>query len=160
MTNQLGQSIIENRLKWDLRFLDAAELVSKNSKDPSTKVGAVIVNGLRQIVGQGYNGLPRGVVDHDVRYTDRDLKYKYVVHAELNAILQAGDKARGSTLYLYPAFGYPPCCNECCKAVIQAGIHRIVGIKPEEENDRWEDSLRVARIMCEEAGIKIDLIER
>lgn len=149
--------------KWDLRFLELAKHISGWSKDPSTKVGAVIVNDDRVVVGMGYNGFPRGVDDAEERYNDRETKYKFVVHAELNAILAAGEKARGATVYVYPAFGSPPLCSSCAKAVIQAGILRVVGYKPDvapEVAARWKDELEAARLMCDEAGVLVSEIER
>ena len=146
-----------NNNKWHRRYLNLAKEVSTFSKDPSTKVGAVVVNDLGQIVGTGYNGFPRGVEDTEDRYNDRETKYKFVVHAEVNAVLLAGDKARGSTLYVYPAFGSPPVCSECCKVLIQADIKRIVGFTAEqnEKTKRWEESIGISRIMCAEAGIEL-----
>src|ERR1700722_2700699 len=91
-------------MKWDIRFLELAKHISNWSKDPSTKVGAVLVNDLKQVVGMGYNGFARGVQDTDERLNDRETKYKLVVHAEVNAIIQAGHAARNSTLYVYPSF--------------------------------------------------------
>jgi dCMP deaminase len=107
---------------WDKRFMDLAEHIAQWSKDPSTKVGAVLVNPYTKVViGMGYNGFPRGVVDHEWRYTNRAVKYEYVVHAELNAILNATEKLDEAILYvtLSP-------CNECAKAIIQSGITRVV----------------------------------
>ena len=141
---------------WDRYFLGLAKYVSTASKDPSTKVGAVLVNDLMQVVGLGYNGFARGVADSDERLNNRELKYKYVVHAEVNAIIQAGHAARGSTLYVYPSFALPPICNDCCKAAIQAGITGIVGFDPDENDPRvarWKESIAISKQMCEEAGI-------
>ncbi len=142
--------------KWDRRFLEMAKTVSTWSKDPSTKVGAVLVNDLRQVVGQGFNGFPRGVEDTPERLNDRETKYKLVVHAEVNAIIQAGHAARGSILYVYPSFMVPPICHECCKVAIQAGVVGIVGYEPNPEDprvQRWKDSIQVAREMWKEAGL-------
>lgn len=150
-------------IKWDRRFLHLAQEVSRWSKDPSTKVGAVLVNDLGQIVGTGYNGFPRGVEDTEDRYLDRDRKYKFIVHAEVNAILLAGQAARGSTLYLYPSFDIPNVCHECAKVVIQGGIKRVVGWTPSPEDreraKRWADSINTARVMLEEAGVEIDEVK-
>jgi deoxycytidylate deaminase len=96
--------------KWDRRFLELAKQVSTWSKDPSTQVGAVLVNYLDQVVGMGYNGFPRGVEDSEERLNNRELKYQIVVHAEVNAVIQAGKEADGSTLYVYPSFMLPPIC--------------------------------------------------
>lgn len=144
--------------KWDRRFLELAKHVSTWSKDPSTKVGAVLVDpSLNLVLGLGYNGFPRGVADTSGRLNDREIKYAMVVHAEANAIIMAGDKARGSTLYVYPSFVLPPICNECAKLVLQAGIKEVVGYVPSAENaeraKRWIESIKISQLMCKEAGV-------
>lgn len=103
----------------------------------------------------GYNGFPRGVEDSKERLENRDLKYKMVVHAEVNAILTAGHNAKGCSLYVYPAFFTPCICNECCKIAIQAGVKEIIGYKPrhDERMARWKDSIEISKIMCDEAGV-------
>jgi dCMP deaminase len=143
--------------KWDRRYLDVAKEVSTWSKDPSTKVGAVIVDPLHHIVGTGYNGFPVGVADTDERLNDRPTKYAMVVHAELNAILQAGHRARGGTIYVYPAFPPPSLCSNCAKAVIQTGIVRAVGFADEESERavRWAEEIALALTMVKEAGVKV-----
>jgi len=143
--------------KWDRRFLDLAKHVASWSKDPSTQVGAVLVRSEDKIVvGLGYNGFARGVADTDERLNVRDLKYKYVVHAEVNAILMAGEKAKGASLYVWPAFMIPCICHDCCKTAIQAGVKEVVGYQPEDMSraERWKDSIEVAKSMCDEAGVK------
>jgi dCMP deaminase len=153
---QFVSDVAANVEKWDRRFLEQAKLVSTWSKDPSTKVGAILVNDLRQVVGQGYNGFPRGIADTPERLNDRETKYKLVVHAEVNAILDAGRDARGAVLYVYPSFMVPPICHECCKMAIQAGVVGIVGYEPNPDDprvQRWKDSISVARDMWLEAGL-------
>lgn len=148
--------------KWDRRFLELAKHVSTWSRDPSTQVGAVLVNDLKQVVGMGYNGFARGVEDSEERYNVREVKYQFVVHAEVNAILQAGHEARGSTLYVYPSFMLPPICADCAKAAIQAGIAGIVGYTPDESDprvQRWADSISVAGEMWNEVGLPIRAYE-
>jgi dCMP deaminase len=81
--------------KWDGRFLDLAVFVGDWSKDPSTKVGAVLVRPDRTIAGLGFNGFPRGVLDHPERYDDRPTKYEMVVHAEMNALLSSRESLEG-----------------------------------------------------------------
>lgn len=139
--------------KWDRRFLEVAKLVSTWSKDPSTGVGAVLVRD-RKIVGTGYNGFPAGVADTLTRLHDRPTKYAFTVHAEVNAILQAGHRARGATLYVYPSFAIPPICNECAKVAIQAGVAGIVGFDPdptEGRTGRWAESIAQSAEMFSEA---------
>lgn len=142
--------------KWDKRYLELAREVSTWSKDPSTKVGAVLVDLAGLVVGTGYNGFPRGVSDDPERYENRELKYQLVVHAEANAIICAGHRAKNCTLYVYPSFMLPPVCSECCKLAIQAGVWEIVGYVPDESDERvkrWADSIKISRMMCEEANI-------
>ncbi len=139
---------------WDERFIELARVVSTWSKDPSTKIGVVIVDAQRRVLGLGYNGFPRGVKDTEERLNDRPLKYRLVVHAEVNAILNCERRPEGATLYMFP--GGPP-CNECAKVVIQAGIKRMVfaRFKPE----RWNESCALGGEMCTEAGVAIEFCE-
>lgn len=142
--------------KWDKRFLELAKHVSTWSKDPSTQVGAVLVQNRNEVVGIGYNGFPRGVGDLEERYADRAIKYEMVVHAEVNAILMAKDKAQGASLYVYPSFSLPPICANCCKTAIQAGVIRVVGYFPNMDDDRvkrWAETIKISEQMCNEVGI-------
>lgn len=141
--------------KWVKRYIDLASAVALWSKDPSTQVGAVIVGDNGQIVSQGYNGFPRGVSDSDERYNDRPLKYKLVVHAEMNAILNAlynGASVKGCTLFVHNL----PVCNECAKAIIQSGINKVY--MDTEINERWQESWNLTKQMFEEAGVKYEFI--
>lgn len=135
---------------WDDRFMALAQHLAGWSKDPSTQVGAVIVDDNRRVRGMGYNGFPRGVNDDRARYRNRDVKYPRVVHAELNAVLEAGSECEGATLYIWPLFS----CNECAKAVIQSGIKRVVAPKPAE--DRWMSAYDIALEMYREASVIVD----
>lgn len=143
--------------KWDRRFLELAKHISTWSKDPSTQVGAVIATDDRRVVGMGYNGFAGGVMDSPERYADRQLKYKMVVHAEVNAILQAGPKAKGATIYVYPSFWEPNICHDCAKFAIQAGIKAVVGYDYDPNNPRaasWRESIELAGMMFKEAGVE------
>lgn len=140
--------------KWDKRFMELAKLVSSWSKDPSTKVGTVLVRD-RKIVSTGYNGFPTGIAD-DERLNDRPKKYPLVIHAEMNALIQAGINSDDCTLYLY-GFPGPPCQN-CSKHVIQAGIIRIVHQVGDDMPDRWSQELEEARNTLKEAGVRIDTV--
>lgn len=145
-----------NSNKWDIRFLELAKHVAQWSKDPSTKVGAVLISKDGQEF-LGYNGFPRGVFDSEERLNNRELKYKLVVHAEVNAILKAGSLARGGKLYVWPSFALPPICNECCKVAIQAGVAEIIGYMPDMNDERvkrWQESISISEAMCNEAGIQ------
>lgn len=145
---------------WDRYYLGMAEYVASASKDPSTKVGSVLVNPLTKgIVSVGYNGFPRKIKDLEERYNNREQKYLMVVHSEENSIIFAGIRARGSILYVWPSFMLPPICSRCCASAIQAGISEIVGYlvdedKLDERQLRWKDSILLSRQMCDEAGIK------
>lgn len=144
--------------KWDRRYLELAKQVSTWSKDPSTQVGAILVNHEGHVVGTGYNGFPRGVEDTEERLNDRETKYGLVVHAEVNAILQAGHDAEGATLYVYPSFMLPPICGECAKVAITAGVRGIVGYNPDPNDKRvkrWADSISVAKTMWDEVGLDV-----
>ncbi len=148
--------VMTRQEKWDRHFLDMAKLVSSMSKDPSTQVGCVLVDENRVVVGQGYNGFPRGVEDSHERLHNRELKLQYVVHAEVNAIIQAGHRARGTVMYVYPPFGVPNTCADCAGAAIQAGIIGCVQYNADPERGRvkaWSASLGVAGTMWQEAGL-------
>lgn len=146
--------------KWDVRFLKLAEFYASFSKDPSTKVGAVIIDPKTHIeLGSGYNGFPRGVCDYPERYADRETKYKFVVHAEVNACINTNGNGnlKGGTLYIYPTLSIPAVCSECAKIVIQCGIKRVV-FWDTPVSDRWQASAEISRIMFTEAGVKMSAI--
>ena len=136
-------------ISWDEYFMGIAILAAKRSKDPSTQVGACIVSPDNIIISTGYNGMPKGCSDDDFPW-DRegaDTKYPYVVHAELNAILNAnGRDLRGSRVYvaLFP-------CNECAKAIIQSGVKEVVYL-----SDKYKDTMGnlASKRMLTAAGVK------
>ena len=139
--------------KWDNRYLALAKEVATWSKDPSTQVGAVTVGAKKEVLSQGFNGFPRGIKDTPERYNHRETKYKFVVHAEMNAIYNAtysGTSLDGATLYTYGL----PICSECAKGIIQVGIKKVV-IEKSKELDNWNESLRLSREMFVEAGVKL-----
>ena len=139
-----------SRPSWDEFFLGLAKYISTRSRDPSTKVGAVIVRPNKTIVSLGFNGFPRGVDDDEERYNDRELKYKLVVHAEANALVAANEDLEGCTIYTWP---FPP-CSSCAGLIIQSGIHAVIAPEPTPEQvDRWGDSLRLAVDMFREADV-------
>lgn len=137
--------------KWDQRFLDLAKFVGGWSKDPSTQVGAVIVRPDRTVAALGYNGFPRGVLDHSERYDDRPTKYEMVVHAELNAILNSRESLEGSTLYVTPL---PP-CSQCAAAIIQRGIGRVVTQAKKDLPSNWAEKWAVSKTMFAEARVAV-----
>jgi dCMP deaminase len=132
--------------------MDLARHISAWSKDPSTQVGCVIVDPDRKVVGLGFNGFPRGVEDTWERYNDRLAKIPRVVHAEANAILNAGRDLAGCTAYVT----LHPCC-ECAKLLIQSGI-TVVYAPNDDLPDRWKDSLSMAQEMLRESGVRLELI--
>lgn len=133
--------------KWADRFLALAEHIAEWSYDPSTKVGAVIVDDKHRVISMGYNGFPRGVRDLSRRYADKETKHLYVCHAERNALDNAPMSVEGCTMYvaLLP-------CNECAKSIIQNGISKVITYKPDREDKfNWE----VTRTMFREAGVTL-----
>jgi dCMP deaminase len=149
--------LMKNTEKWDKRFLEIAHQVATWSKDPSTKVGAIIVGDKLQIVSQGYNGFPRNIEDKEERLNIRELKYKFTIHAEANAIYNAlynGSSVQDCTLYCVSLFP----CSECAKAIIQSGIKRVVS-DANFENSRWKESNEFALAMFKEAGLEVTLYE-
>lgn len=149
------------RNKWDIRYMELAKYVSQWSKDPSTKVGAVLVNFEQHMEFVGFNGFARGVEDSEARLNERETKYQFVVHAEVNAILKAGRVARGASLYVWPSFAIPNICNECAKVAVQAGIKELIGYLPDPNNpraSRWGQSISIAKVMFDEAGIQYKVV--
>ncbi len=142
---------------WDHKYCELAKHISTWSKDPSTCVGAVTVGEHGQILSQGYNGFPRGIKDTSKRLSEREEKYKYIVHAEMNCIYNAslnGISLNQSTLYVYGL----PVCSECAKGVIQVGIKRVIIYTPEvsleEFSGRWLDSFAISKSMFDEVGVE------
>lgn len=140
--------------EWDKFYLGLAQYYSTMSKDPSTKVGAVVVNRWKnRPIGFGYNGFPKWINDTKEKYENRALKYEYIVHAEQNAFLDlTRDDTKGMTLYTWP---FAPCSN-CMKVIISMDIGRIVTIKEGWKSERWADDQQFALKMAKEADIEID----
>ena len=137
-------------LDWDETFMLMSDLIAKRSKDPSTQVGACIVNDYNVIVGLGYNGFPRGCHDDKLPWCREGeillkTKYAYVVHAEVNAIMNANSSVRDCRIYvsLFP-------CNECAKAIIQGGIKEVVYASNKYADI---DIFKAARKMFEVSGV-------
>jgi len=146
-----------DQVKWDRRFMEVAKLTSTWSQDPSSKIGAVIVNAKKIIVSSGWNGFPRGLKDDPLRLNDRETKYKYIVHAEMNAIYNAtynGISLDGTTLYVYGL----PTCSECAKGVIQVGIKRVVMLN-QVMPEKWRDSWYTSMGFFTETGIDFSFID-
>lgn len=143
---------LPEKADWNDRFLDMAQLVSTWSKDPSTKVGAVIVDKNKRIVSTGFNGFPKGIHDFSFRYDNKDLKYQMVVHAEKNALLFAQRDLTDCTLYTWPV----PCCAQCAAMIIQSGIKKVVIPNIDITiSSKWGESFRIAQMMFDEAGVKV-----
>ncbi|SDH41582.1 dCMP deaminase family protein [Propionivibrio dicarboxylicus] len=141
--------------KWDRRFFHMALLVAKWSKDPSTTVGAVIVDQHNRVVSIGFNGLPRSVCDDDTIINNRDEKLRCTIHAEENAILFARGAVDGCTIYTT----HTPCAG-CAAKIIQCGIVRVVSPRPSIDfATRWKEHLRSATRMFIEANVQHDYIE-
>ncbi|MFV0381753.1 MAG: deoxycytidylate deaminase [Breznakia sp.] len=139
----------ENVLTWDEYFMGLAHLSALRSKDPATQVGACIVSPDKKVVGIGYNGLPKGCDDDVFPWgktgSSLETKYPFVVHAELNAILNSGTDLRGCSVYvsLFP-------CNECAKAIIQSGIRRVIY---EKDKYHHSESNKASRKMFDAANV-------
>ena len=145
-----------NYISWDEYFMGVALLSAKRSKDPSTQVGACIVNNKNKIVGAGYNGLPAGCDDDEFPWEKQgeflETKYPYVCHAELNAILNnIGMDLHGCRIYtaLFP-------CNECAKAIIQSGITEVIFLSDKYADS---DSSLASKRMLETAGVSYRKVE-
>lgn len=143
--------------KWDLRFIGLAQHISTWSKDPSTKVGCVVVGEDREIRSTGFNGFPRGINDDEERLTDREKKYPLICHAEENAIMHAariGVSLKDSTAYVT----WPP-CSRCARSLIQAGIREIVYPETGKIPERWIEDFTISDSMLNEAGVAVRTIK-
>jgi len=144
-------------LTWQALHISNAILVSMKSKDPRTKVGAVIVDKHNHPVSTGFNGLPRGVTDTEERLNDRDLKKYFIEHAERNAIFAANESLDGCTLYIT----HPP-CSDCARAIIQSGIKSVVTLKATANLDsmqHYAEQFKYSLKMLSEAGVEYSEIE-
>lgn len=137
-------------ISWNEYFMEIAKLSAKRSKDPSTQVGACIVNTENKIVGIGYNGFPIGIDDDELSWSREgdflNTKYPYVCHAEMNAIMNCTQLPKGCTIYvtLFP-------CNECAKLVIQSGIKKVIYL-----SDKYKDTdiCIASRMLFEKSGVE------
>ncbi|MBO5879228.1 MAG: dCMP deaminase family protein [Clostridia bacterium] len=146
----------QDYITWDDYFMGVALLAAERSKDPNTQVGACIVDENNRILSTGYNGFPHGCSDDEFPWNrneaEGETKYQFVVHAELNAILNSrGKNLAGSKLYvaLFP-------CNECAKAIIQAGVAEVVYLSDKYKNT---PSTIASRRMLNAAGVKLTRIK-
>lgn len=148
----------DNYISWDEYFMAIAEVVKLRSKDPNTKVGACIVKD-NKILSTGYNGFPRGCDDDKYPWdkgneNEVDNKYFYVVHAELNAILNSTQSVKDSTIYvtLYP-------CNECAKAIIQSGIKKVIYKNIDLSTEEKKCKIQHTGQMFTDAGVEVCMYE-
>lgn len=141
----------DDYISWDEYFMGIAILSAKRSKDPSTQVGACIVNDENKVVSIGYNGMPRGICDDKACWgREGDFlhtKYAYVVHAELNAILNSRVSVQGCRIYvsLFP-------CNECAKAIVQSGIKEVMFLSNKYKEAQ---STIASTTILQDAGVKL-----
>lgn len=139
--------------EWDARFYSLAKSVSDWSKDPKARVGAVILDERHWPTALGYNGFPAGVEDDVAKLNDQELKNDMVVHAEQNALLHAGYRARHGSIYVYGK----PVCPRCAVLIIQAGVKRVVALQPDPKANPDSTTHRTGVIsveMFEQAGIE------
>lgn len=140
----------------DLYFLGKAQYISTASKDPSTKVGAVIVDISYDSVSDGYNGFPRLIEDKPELYNNREEKYKRVLHAEQNAVLGAAMSLRKPyRIYTWPLFP----CHRCALEIIQLGIKEVISVKTPEMEGRWDESHELAKQLFDEAGVRYKIYD-
>lgn len=161
----------ESELNWINMFFEMCEVVSKKSKDPSTKVGCVITSSNNSVISTGFNGFPIGVEDSLIdlsndkinkskRY-ERPEKYSWTAHAEENAIAFAarnGVSTNGATLYVNRMMP----CTRCTRLIIQSGIKKIVVLVdvPEETLKRWKEDNDIAEQMLKEAGVQMTVFKK
>lgn len=137
-------------ISWNEYFMEIAKLSAKRSKDPSTQVGACIVNNENKIVGIGYNGFPNGINDDELSWSREgdylNTKYPYVCHAELNAIMNCTLLPKGCTIYvtLFP-------CNECAKLIIQSGIKKVIYLS---HKYKGTDSMNASETLLNKSGVE------
>lgn len=145
--------MLSSQENWDRWFLDLAKFVSTKSKDPSTKVGAVIVDKNNRPVSMGFNGLPQKIEDTPERLNNRELKYKLTLHAEMNSVIFAHRDLTDCTVYTWPFMS----CAFCANVLIQSGIIRCVSVK--NDNPRWAASFELSTELFKEAGVELVLYD-
>lgn len=151
-TSRIKEDTTTDYISWDQTWMEICMIIAQRSKDPKRKIGALIVNDDHKIVSLGYNGMPHVMegLDNDEVYpwgkssnNIEDTKFPYVVHAELNAILNANQSVKGCTLYVTYN-----CCNECCKAIVQSGIKKVVYMSHKDK-----DIYNIGRKILKYAGV-------
>ena len=143
-------------ISWKLKYMELAKTIASWSKDPSTQVGAICVGEIGQVLSQGYNGFPRGVLDLPEKLQDRTEKYKHTVHAEMNCIYHAcrtGVSLKGSSMFVYGL----PICHECAKAIIQVGIRKVY-FNQQSEKENWKVSCNFSLELFKQCGVEYETI--
>jgi dCMP deaminase len=138
--------------------MEMAQVISTWSKDPSSQIGAVVVNDERRILATGYNGFPKGIADTEERLNNKEEKYSRIIHAEMNALMNAlysGVSLKDSTLYVYGL----PVCSSCAKCVIQAGVKRVVIPTIKTNKANWQAVWELESApMFAESGVQITIL--
>lgn len=149
----MGRLQYDTDSKWDIRFIELAKHIASWSKDPSTKVGAVLVDHKHRIISVGFNGYPQNIPDDDLH--DRERKYAKIIHAEMNALLFAQGELELSTIYVWPMAP----CSQCASAIIQSGVECVVTRKAtKEQYERWGDKIKLTEEMFESANVTLEYI--
>ncbi len=157
--NTMSEKTFTFKEDWNIFFMQKAQLMSTRSKDPSTKVGCLIVSPDRVILSAGYNGFPRGIKDTPERLNDRDLKYPRVVHSETNAIINA--VRNGTIIRDAIVFVTQPPCPECTKMLVNTEIRELLHMDLDENKKDlpgWREKLHISFDMLDEAGIPHKII--
>lgn len=143
--------INQSKESWDDTFFGIIDVIAKRSDDPNTKLGAIIVSPNNDIISMGYNGLPRGIEPTKAN-TTRPTKYAFMCHAESNAILNC---VRTHTMIPESSRLYVQMipCVVCTRAIIQAGIKKVIIGNTQSSNPKWEDDWKTSKLMLVEAGV-------
>lgn len=137
--------------KWQKRFMELAIHISSWSKDPTRRIGAVIVNKNKHVVSMGYNGLPAGIKDNK-RLLNKEFKRAVSLHAEEGAILNAKCDLQGCSLFVYGLC----CCSHCAALIIQSGIKEVYyKLSDRGESEHWKENIKLAKSLLKEAGVKL-----
>lgn len=147
--------LISELNKWDQRFLLLAKHVSSWSKDPSTKVGAVVANG-KKLLSVGFNGFPPQIEDREEWLNDRPTKYSQIIHAEVNAIINANSSFDNCSIYVYPLLS----CPECTKFIIARGFSSIYNLFNSNSSlPLWSEQGLISQQICERAGVEYIIVQ-
>lgn len=133
-----------------------AKEVSSWSRDPSSKIGATVVSPKNIILATGWNGFPRNIKDTDERLNNREIKYKYTVHAEMNCIYNAcytGNSLDNSSLYVYGL----PTCSKCCLGVVQSGINKVYMMYKKNIAEKWQEEFKFTESVFNEANVEYNI---